>query len=260
MHTLISNNTLSMNSGLTLGGNTSLLNWEPIARAHQQLAQHYWLHQPSMVMEKAQPFLPHFKFAPPATADKRKAFAVAIRDSVNTLVINKNGNRQPPTYDHNVDDNVYGDITELMPHAASTRVALYEILGYPDSRIPDSISWDKFKSVHSHIFQVVGREFNTRDLTFALPHDNRQALLSTLEDWCTKNRAPFSKLRNYMSRSLMPHEQTGKDLQCSLASKMRCAEPSNYNTTKSMVTSLGSRNATILQRSYHSTCISDWTP
>ena len=187
MHSSISNGTLSMNTGLTFGDNTSPSNWEPIARARQQLAQHYWRHEPKTVMEKAKPFLPIFKFAKPATDEERAAFAVAIPDSINTGVIDNDGNRKPPTYDHHVDDNMYGDITELMPLAAAASViALYDILGYPDGRIPDPISWDKFESVHGHIRRVVGWDFNTRDLTFALPTDKRQAITSTLREWCTK--------------------------------------------------------------------------
>ncbi|KAI2498468.1 hypothetical protein MHU86_16052 [Fragilaria crotonensis] len=163
MHSSISNNTLSMNTGLTFGDNTSPSNWEPIARARQQLAQHYWLNQPEMVLEKAKLFLPPFQFAPSATEEEKAAFAVAIPDSLNTGVVDANGIRRPPTYDHHVDDNMYGDITELMPLAASASViALYEILGYPDGRIPDPISWDKFESVHGHIRRVVGWDFNTR--------------------------------------------------------------------------------------------------
>ncbi|KAI2489264.1 hypothetical protein MHU86_25337 [Fragilaria crotonensis] len=176
-----------MNTGLTFGDNTSPSNWEPVARARQQLAQHYWKNQPAMAMEKAQPFLPPFKFAPPATKTERDAFAVAIRDSLNTGVFDADGRRRPPTYDHHVDDNMYGDITELMPLAAAASViALYEILGYPDGRIPDPISWEKFESVHGHIRRVIGWDFNTRNLTFALPDDKRQALLSTLKAWRTK--------------------------------------------------------------------------
>ena len=58
MHSSISNgNTLSMNTGLTFGDNTSPSNWEPIARARQQLAQHFWIHEPEMVMEKGETIL-----------------------------------------------------------------------------------------------------------------------------------------------------------------------------------------------------------
>ncbi|KAI2509335.1 hypothetical protein MHU86_5088 [Fragilaria crotonensis] len=66
MHSSISNHTLVMNTGLTFGDNTSPSNWEPIARARQQLAQHYWLHQPDMAQEQARKYLPTFKFAPPS--------------------------------------------------------------------------------------------------------------------------------------------------------------------------------------------------
>ncbi|KAI2510434.1 hypothetical protein MHU86_4007 [Fragilaria crotonensis] len=135
MHSSISNNTLVMNTGLTFGDNTSPSNWEPIARARQQLAQHYWLHQPEMVIAKAKQYLPTFKFAPPATRAEKAAFAIAIPDSINKGVMDNDGNRRAPTYDHHVDDNMYGDISELMPLAAAASViALYDILGYPDGK------------------------------------------------------------------------------------------------------------------------------
>ena len=136
MHSSISNKTLMMRTGLTFGDNTSPSTFEPVARARQKLAQHLW-HQPELIFEKAGPYLPQFKFAPPATEAERAAFAVAIPDTLNVGVLDHNGKRQAPTYDHHVDDNMYGDITELIPRAAAASVmALYEILGYPDGRIP----------------------------------------------------------------------------------------------------------------------------
>ena len=187
MHSSISNNTLIMNTGLTFGDNTSPSNWEPIARARQQLAQHFWLNEPETVLEKAQQYLPPFQFAPPATDSERVAFAVAIPDSINQGVMDADGRRRAPTYDHHVDDNMYGDISDLMPLAAAASViALYDILGYPDGRIPDPISWDKFETVNGHLRRVVGWEFNTRDLTFALPADKRQALVTKLDEWRSK--------------------------------------------------------------------------
>lgn len=183
MHSSISNNTLSMNTGLTFGDNTSPSNWEPIARARQQLAQHHW-HQPAVVMAKANKYIPPFKFAPPATDAERAAFAIAIPDSINTGVMDEHGRRRAPTYDHHVDDNMYGDITEFMPLAAAASViALYDILGYPDERIPDPISWEKFTTTHGHIRRVVGWDFNTRSLTFTLPNDKRTAITVALTEW-----------------------------------------------------------------------------
>ena len=68
-----------------------------------------------------------------------------------------------------LNDNMYGDITELMPlSAAASVIALYDILGNPDGRIPDPISWENFETLHGHLRRVVGWEFNTRNLTFAL--------------------------------------------------------------------------------------------
>ena len=65
-------------------------------------------------------------------------------------------------------------------------VALYEILGYPDGRTPDPISWEKFATTHGHLRRVVGWEFNTRDLTFALPADKRNARTELLSTWLSK--------------------------------------------------------------------------
>jgi hypothetical protein len=79
---------------------------------------------------------------------------------------------------------MYADIAEFLPRAvASSIIALYEIVGYPTGENPDPISWDKFESTHGHIRQVVGWNFNTRDLSFSLPDDKRQALTLMLSSW-----------------------------------------------------------------------------
>lgn len=186
MHSAISNGTLMMNTGLTFGDNTSPSNWEPIARARQQLAQSLW--HTDNIIARAAPYLPPFTFAPPATPAERKAFTRAIPDSINTGVIGPNGKRRAPMYDHHVDDNMYADITEFLPRAAAASViALYEIVGYPDSRIPDPISWEKFESTHGPVRRVVGWNFNTRDLTFSLPSDKRQNITDLLASWISRS-------------------------------------------------------------------------
>ena len=172
-----------MNTGLTFGDNTSPSNWKPIARARRQLAQHLW-HDGDVIITKEANFLPPFTFAPLVTPTERAEFAKAIPDSINTGVLDELGNRRAPTYDHHVDNNMYADITELIPRAASASViALYEIVGYPSGKIPNPISWDKFESTHGHLRHVVGWEFNTRDLTFAIPTDKRLAIIELLSTW-----------------------------------------------------------------------------
>ena len=185
MHSSISNGTLMMSTGVNFGGNSSPSNWEPIARARQQLAQKLWF-DPN-IMERAKPYLPTFTFAEPATDAEIALFARAIPDSINKGVFDDDGNRRSPTYDHHVDDNMYADITEFLPRAAAASIiALYEIVGYPDGRIPDPISWDKFESVHGHLRRVVGWEFNSRDLKFSLPADKRKTITDTLATWLNR--------------------------------------------------------------------------
>jgi hypothetical protein len=85
---------------------------------------------------------------------------------------------------------MYGDKSELMPTAAAASIiSLYEILGYPDGRFPDPISWEKFGSAYGHTRRVVlvGWEFNTRTLTYTLPDDKRKSLIEMLESWITKD-------------------------------------------------------------------------
>ena len=187
MHSAIASDTLIMHTGLTFGDNTSPSNWEPFARARQQLAQKLW-HDEDIV-ERAAPYLPELTFESPATQEEREAFAVAIPDSKNQGVFGKNGKRIAPQYNHHVDDNMYADIPELMPRsAAASVISLYEIVGYPDGRIPDPISWDKFGSAYGHIRRVVGWEFNTRSLTYTLPDDKRQSLVDMLTEWSQKSQ------------------------------------------------------------------------
>jgi len=48
MHCYLIADVLAAATGTTFGDNTSPGNWEPIARARQELAQHFW-HQPDIV-------------------------------------------------------------------------------------------------------------------------------------------------------------------------------------------------------------------
>jgi hypothetical protein len=186
MHSAISNDTLIMNTGLTFGDNTSPSNWEPVARARQQLAQTLW-NDPNILL-RARQYLPKFTFEPSASPNERQNFTKAIPDSINKGVFDEiTGKRKPPQYNHHVDDNMYGDISELMPRAAAASIiSLYEIVGYPDGRIPDPISWEKFGTAYGHLRRVVGWTFNTRTLTYTLPSDKRTSITELLETWLSK--------------------------------------------------------------------------
>ena len=188
MHSAVSNNTLIMNTGLTFGDNTSPSNWEPIARARQQLAKKLW--HDDDIIEQAAKYLPPISFEPPATDEQRAKFAVAIPDSLNKGVYEEKTNRRiSPRYNHHVDDNMYGDISENMERAAAASViSLYEIVGYPDGRIPEPLSWEKFTSTYGHIRRIVGWDFNTRTLSFSLPSDKRTAITALVAEWLSKTQ------------------------------------------------------------------------
>ena len=79
---------------------------------------------------------------------------------------------------------MYGDISKFMARAAAASIiSLYEIAGYPTGQYPDPISWEKFGSSYGHKRRVVGWEFDTRSLTYALPPDKRMSLQKLLEEW-----------------------------------------------------------------------------
>ena len=101
-----------INTGLTFCDSSTILsNWEPVARARQQLEQYLW-HDGDVIIVKAAQFLPLFTIAPTLTPTERAVFARAIPDSINSGVFDSNGKRQPLTYDHHLDDNIYANITE----------------------------------------------------------------------------------------------------------------------------------------------------
>ena len=61
-------------------------------------------------------------------------------------------------------------------------------VSYPDGKMSDPISWDKFDTTHGHIRRVVGWEFNTRDLTLGLPADKREAITEIVQSWLTRSK------------------------------------------------------------------------
>lgn len=128
---------------------------------------------------------------------------------------------------------MYGDISEFMERAASASIiSLYEIVGYPDGRIPDPVSWDKFHSTYGHLRRVVGWLFNTRTLTFRLPDDKRTALADLLATWIKKRITAFLKLPNSMASLLTRPVPIAKVARCSLPFKMPCAAPSTLVSTR----------------------------
>ena len=80
----------------------------------------------------ASPYTPIISFNPPATVAERAKFAVAIPDSKNKGVFDKNGNRKAPRFNQHVDDNMYREY--LGTSAKSRRRKHYQLI--QNLRIP----------------------------------------------------------------------------------------------------------------------------
>ena len=120
-----------MSTGQTFGDSPSPANFEPMARGRQQYAQHLW-HQVDTLLLAA-PCVPRLRFQAPPTDPS--IFFQPTADSFHTGVFDCHGARRSPTYDHHVDDNICGDVEEIVPlGVAASILALCLILGYPGPR------------------------------------------------------------------------------------------------------------------------------
>jgi hypothetical protein len=173
---------LFMSTGQTFGDSTSPANFEPIARARQQHAQYLWKQADTLL--RAKPHMPMIQFqAPPADSS---VFFQSTTDLLNMGVFNRDGTRRSPTYDHHVDDNIYGDVQEFVSlGVAASVLALYLVLGYPGPRNRDSVSWNKFNGFFTHERKMIGYGVNTRDMKLFLLEYKRTQLLGLLATWLT---------------------------------------------------------------------------
>lgn len=184
MHACIIFDTLFMSTGMTFGDNTSPANWEPIARARQQLSQHFW--KQDDIIERAAPYLPKFKLAPPPTPEEQDTFVQATADSFHKGVFDDQGQRKPPTFDHWVDDQLYCDVGEHMHRTLSASVlSLYVVLGFPSDLTPDPLSLEKLVEYHTHIRPEIGCSINTRSMSVGLTAEKRKLCIELLHPWLT---------------------------------------------------------------------------
>ena len=173
-----------LNTGQTFGENTSPSNFDATARARKQVSQAKW--HDAYIIEQAAPYLPSIADPHPMTDEELQAMTQATRDSINTGVLDSNGNRLPPTFSHHVDDNMYSDLASMIKRAASASViSAYEVFGYPqDPPVgPDLITWEKWVDNVSHIDEPVGYGVDLHRLILYLPHPKRAKLAETIEPW-----------------------------------------------------------------------------
>jgi hypothetical protein len=171
---------LFMSTGQTFGDCSSPANFEPIARARQQYAQFLWSQKTTLSL--ARPYLPKLQFQPHPTDSS--VFTQATPDSLNQGVFNPDGSRRSPTFDHHVDDNIYGDVEEFILLGVSASIlALYLVLGYPSSRNRDPVSWNKFDGFFTHERKIIGYGVNSRRMVLFMLDHKRKQLLDLLGTW-----------------------------------------------------------------------------
>ena len=187
MHCYQVDGVLAAATGTTFGDCSSPGNWEPLARARQQLAQHYWF-VPD-ITSKAAPYFPLIRFSKPPTKAEIATFRRADRDSINSGVWSATGHRTPPPYGHHVDDNMYAEIDINMPRTISASViALYELLGYPCDEAPNPLSLDKLDTRYTYERKIVGLWINSRQLAVGILDYKRDEVLIILAEWIARDK------------------------------------------------------------------------
>ena len=135
------------------------------------------------------------------------------------------------------------DIAEFLPRAAATSIiALYEIVGYLTGKIPDPISWDKFESTHGHICRVVGAGLECRHLRFEFFSSRRQTASSDFDvgflarqkelhtprssrtSWNSCRRFPFIPTRPSVGFQLPERSETSNPNSVVLSSQRRMVQ------------------------------------
>jgi hypothetical protein len=88
------------------------------------------------------------------------SFVQANPDPLNPGVLDADGNRLAPTYNHHVDNCLYADVQEhhLLTVAASI-LALCLLLGEPSANHRDPVSLEKFEAKVTHTRKAKGLYF-----------------------------------------------------------------------------------------------------
>eukprot|EP00980_Cylindrotheca_fusiformis_P018748 scaffold6243_cov82-Cylindrotheca_fusiformis.AAC.1 len=164
MHAFLLFGALFLSTGQVFGGNTCPANFEPIARAREELARFLW-HQPDTIARVRQ-HLPTLPSPVRPTLEDCRLFTPAEADSINTGVLKSDGSRIAPLFKHHVDDNLYAEVEEFLEKTlAASILALYLILGFPSSINRDVVSWEKFLTQLGHRRRCLGWILDTRRLT-----------------------------------------------------------------------------------------------
>lgn len=228
-HASIQSNYVVLATGSTFGGKTSPSNWNTLAVCRQYRAQHLW-HQPDIV-ERAAPYLPPIVLADPPSATEKAAFARIERDDSLPGVFDAQGNRTAPPYSHWVDDNSYADVRAHMHRTVSaSAIGLFDVLGYPDPRVPNPLSEEKLNTTYTHQRKIVGYLVDSRAMTVGLLPTKREEAVRQLSNWLQKTEYTLREAAtlNGMIESMARYNRWGRTYLTALQHEIRTALTARY--------------------------------
>ena len=192
LHASIQCGYLVINTGGTFGDNTSPSNFDPLALSRRFVSRYVWMNDPNVV-ERMSPSLPPITTVP---ADPTVQYVQADADGLNRGVLDANGERLPPSFDMHVDDSLYADIDQFLARTVCSSVAGLELVfgNFDDIRVPKPLSDDKFESVYTHIRRLVGRLFNSRNMTVGILPYKLEQLRDLLLEWKDKRKFQLLEL------------------------------------------------------------------
>ena len=183
MHTSIQCGIGVFNTGGTFGDCTTPGNWYIFADVRKELAKWLWLHQQDII-QLADEYLPELTIDPEPSEETVASFAPAEPDSVNVGVLNPDGTRKSPQFDHHVDDCVFCDTGELIIRATAASVySLYKTITFPQPEVLNPLSLPKLDTTFNNLRKCLGRMYDTRNLTVFMCDYKRKQFLVHIDNW-----------------------------------------------------------------------------
>ena len=183
---------LFLQCGLTFGADFSPANWEVPRRIAEQLAEA--LFQDKSLPVKHRKYLDRLIWDVTLGSPINEPLTPASPDTLNTGVLDRDGNPINTPHHFFVDDGVYAEIFDkirIEQAIASSIEAIFILLGHSDtSRRQDPISFDKMEDmVISYANKVLGQLINTRTMEVETPKEFIVETLNIIQSmWHSKRK------------------------------------------------------------------------
>jgi hypothetical protein len=112
----------------------------------------------------------------------------------------------------------------MLRTVSASAVALYDVLGYPDPRVPNPLSQDKLNTTYSHTRKICRYLVDSRRMTVGLHPTKRPEVVHLLSDWSAKRRFTLREAAQLVGffDSLCRYQPWGRPYLASLHHAIRC--------------------------------------